>query len=280
MLRPNETADEPFYTLSPQKVAARGYGRDPSEDLQGERKPAKFDLSGAAGRWIPLSDIQRLHEDDAREVFTKLRWKDGVICAHCGWDRAFEYRSRSIFKCAKCGRQFSETTRTFFRSRKLPFKTILLALATLKEGSSINGMGRSVGISYKSAWEFAKKINSVMSLPPPAPLRQHNVRETMYPFILGPQRNGAELLLAVNEAVPRSLPEQVRAEVCQDIIVAILSGEMDLGDIRKKASEYTRKVFRLFPDRYGPLSLDEPPPWMRDGRTPLGEMLDSAIEHW
>lgn len=240
-----------------------------------------FDLSGARGRWISLNDIKSMSEQDARDAFIELRWKEGTVCIHCGWDRVYEYTSRRIFKCAKCGRQFTETTQTFFRSRKLPFKTILLALATLKNGSNAWRLKNDLDINYRTAMSFVSKVNAVMNLPPPAPLLRHNVRDTLYPYILSPAKTeGSEIVLAVNEAIPRWIPEQLRADICQDMIVAIISGELDLSDLNAKASSYIKKMYRVYPTRYGAISLDSPPPWMRDSDTPLVEMLDAETANW
>lgn len=244
----------------------------------------QLDLSAAKGRWLSLADLKYMDEGDARQVFLGLRWKDGVVCPHCGWDKVYEYTSRQIYRCGKCEKQFSETTHTFFRSRKLPFKTILLALATLKTGTNPWRLSQAIDVNYRTAIAIAQKVNSVMSLPPPEPLRYHNVSDTHYPYVIGRKLEGTELVLAVNNVVPRSLPEQIRSEVCQDLLVAILSGELDAADLGKKASVYLKKAFRMFPTRYGAISLNEPAPWLggtdKNRDMPLIEMLDSEVAHW
>lgn len=53
-----------------------------------------------------------------------------------------------------------------------------------------------------------------------------------YPYIAhDPKKDGFDLVARVNRAVPRSLPEDIRADICQDIIVAVLSGELTESDL-------------------------------------------------
>lgn len=89
-----------------------------------------------------------------------------------------------------------------------------------------------------------------------------------------------DLLTSVHNAVPITIPEEIRNDLCQDLLVGILSGELLLSDIPKRLGEYTQHVFAQYPMKYGPLSLDAP---VREGdeRT-LGEMLEDKqyAEQW
>ena len=99
------------------------------------------------------------------------------------------------------------------------------------------------------------------------------IQASFYPYLIHEaKQDDHELLMLVNNAAPKHVPEQMRADLCQDMIVAILSGEMDKTELEGSVKEYTKKIYQMFPTRYGPLSLDHPPPWDDTGRT-LGELL-------
>lgn len=64
------------------------------------------------------------------------------------------------------------------------------------------------------------------------------------------------LLAMVDRAVPRRLPPDLRADICQDLIVGILCGDFAEDDLRLPVKEMTRRVQKMFPSKYGPISLD------------------------
>ncbi len=80
-----------------------------------------------------------------------------------------------------------------------------------------------------------------------------------YPYLIhNPDENNAEyqLMLDVNKAVPAHLPDWLRADICQDLLVAVLSGEIEMSQVKEGVKAYARKVFQMHPIKYGPLSLD------------------------
>ena len=82
-----------------------------------------------------------------------------------------------------------------------------------------------------------------------------------YPYLVHVPEGGnseRELLLTVNNAVPRGLPDHLRADICQDLLVAILAGEMQLSELQGSVKEYTRKVMRMHPMKYGDIGFDAP----------------------
>lgn len=79
-----------------------------------------------------------------------------------------------------------------------------------------------------------------------------------YPFISKTPTEDHDLLLAVDRLVPKTLRHEARADVCQDMIVAILTGETTLDNLRDSRTEYVRKFQKDTQERYGHLSLDMP----------------------
>ena len=63
-------------------------------------------------------------------------------------------------------------------------------------------------------------------------------------------------MLDIEKAVPAGLSPDVRAEVCQDIAVAILEREFRADEIATHIQRFVKRTYKQFPVNYGPLSLD------------------------
>ena len=75
-------------------------------------------------------------------------------------------------------------------------------------------------------------------------------QQLFYPFMAhDPQKpDGArDLVLLVNQAVPDYWPEQVRADVCQEMIVGLLSGDIAPQNVRDEVAKYVRLHFKTLP---------------------------------
>jgi hypothetical protein len=101
--------------------------------------------------------------------------------------------------------------------------------------------------------------------------------DTFYPYMVHDPSvadEGRRLVLAVNSIVPQSLPDFIRADICQDIVVSVLAGEIALADISPGgAKQFISKVLKDHPIKYGPLSLDAP---AYPGGPPLHEIVEGA----
>ena len=58
------------------------------------------------------------------------------------------------------------------------------------------------------------------------------------------------------DAVPRNIMGDLRADICQDLAVGILCGDFSQDDLKLPAKEKMRLLRKMFPDKYGPISLD------------------------
>lgn len=65
-----------------------------------------------------------------------------------------------------------------------------------------------------------------------------------------------ELLLKISSLLPMSLPAHIRDDVRQEIVLAVLTGEIRYREIGSKVREFISRVFKLHPARFGPVSLD------------------------
>jgi hypothetical protein len=101
----------------------------------------------------------------------------------------------------------------------------------------------------------------------------------LYPFLIHDAgRPEHALLRKVNAAVPRSMEPSLRADVCQDLIVGILAGEISEDVLHLPSSELTRRVWKFAPSRYGDRSLDEA--LSSDGETTFMDMLVDEGRDW
>ena len=130
---------------------------------------------------LNLVDIaSHLHdEDSARLFFEKLRWREGVVCSHCGVvGEAYRLKPSSngkthvrkgVWKCSECGEQFTVTVGTIFEDSHVPLHKWLLAFhlfCASKKGMSAHQLHRMLGITYKTAWFMAHRIRLSMKKEP------------------------------------------------------------------------------------------------------------------
>lgn len=88
-----------------------------------------------------------------------------------------------------------------------------------------------------------------------------------YPFIPESGRvksDGLSMVLLVNGMVPRGLPEQLRGDVCQELIASVLLGEFTETEIPLHVKSIIARVRHQQEGHYMAISLDQP---MRDGRS-------------
>ena len=126
-------------------------------------------LLSAKARTLSLAKVMRLSEEEAYETFKAVRWSDNdgqAYCPRCGSVECYEYKSRRIFKCKGCGRQFSVTTETIFASRKMDLRDILAAIAIFVNGAkgySALQMSRDLDCQYKTAFVLLHKLREAMN---------------------------------------------------------------------------------------------------------------------
>ena len=84
------------------------------------------------------------------------------------------------------------------------------------------------------------------------------------------------LLLAVDSVVPKGLNTDTRADICQDLLVDILSGELTLSALRASVSTYIRRFFRKNVS-WAHVSLDAP--IFGGGKRTLAEVLADTRVH-
>lgn len=94
-----------------------------------------------------------------------LRWPDGVECPRCGGGGWSFLKTRSLFKCKTCAKQFSVKVGTIFEDSAIglnKWRTAMWLMASCKNGVSSCEIARSIGITQKSAWFMNHRIRRAM----------------------------------------------------------------------------------------------------------------------
>jgi transposase-like protein len=127
-----------------------------------------------------LTDPIFTDADKARAHLERTRWPHGPVCPHCGVvNEATAIKGKSarpgLYQCnvGGCREQFTITVGTVFERSKVPLNKWLLAtylLASSKKGISAHQIGRTLGVTYKTAWFMCHRIREAMTENSPAPL--------------------------------------------------------------------------------------------------------------
>src|ERR1700691_4312053 len=104
--------------------------------------------------------------DVANEFVAKLRWPTGPVCPRCfGMEHSY-LTTRRLWKCKACKKQFSVKVGTIFEDSALGLDKWLPAvwlIANSKNGISSHELGRSLGVTQKTAWFMNHRIRLAMA---------------------------------------------------------------------------------------------------------------------
>lgn len=103
--------------------------------------------------------------DNSLNFMVALRWSDGVTCPYCESKRVSFLKSRRIWKCLDCRKQFSVKVGTIFEDSPISLDKWLCALwlkANSKNGISSYEISRDLGVTQKTAWFMTHRINCAM----------------------------------------------------------------------------------------------------------------------
>lgn len=129
---------------------------------------AQHFLLSPKAKTLSLVKIMRMSEDDAREAFQSLRWVETggkPVCPKCGCKDHYDLKTRPVWKCNDCGKQFSVTSGTTFHSRKLAVRDILAAIVVFINGAkgySALQLSRDLSVDYKTAFVLLHKAREAI----------------------------------------------------------------------------------------------------------------------
>ncbi len=95
------------------------------------------------------------------EFLAAVRWPDGAQCPACESKRHSYIKTRRIWKCRECGRQFSVKLGTVFEDSPIPLDKWMCAVwlaVNCKNGVSSWELHRDLKVTQKSAWFMLGRI--------------------------------------------------------------------------------------------------------------------------
>jgi transposase-like protein len=99
------------------------------------------------------------------QYVAKLRWPDGPVCPRCDGREHSYLKTRRVWKCKSCKKQFSVKVGSIFEDSPIPLDKWLAAIwliANSKNGISSYELGRATGLTQKSAWFVLQRIRLAM----------------------------------------------------------------------------------------------------------------------
>lgn len=96
---------------------------------------------------------------------SKLRWPEGAICPHCGGFKLVNWlKSRRVYWCGECKKQFSVRIGTIFEDTRIPMQKWFMAIWLLtshKKGISSCQLAKDIGVTQKTAWFMCHRLREV-----------------------------------------------------------------------------------------------------------------------
>lgn len=120
---------------------------------------------------LPQTLQQAMHyfadEMTCIEFLASLRWDNGVaVCPKCQCDQTCFLKTRKVWKCKGCSKQFSIKTGSIFEGSSIKLDKWLIGIwmiSTCKNGVSSYEIHRALGMTQKSAWFLLHRIRTAMT---------------------------------------------------------------------------------------------------------------------
>ena len=105
-------------------------------------------------------------KDKAFAYAVNFRWPKGLVtCPRCGGEKHSFIKTRRVWFCYDCNKQFSLKVGTIFEDSPITldkWMMVMWMLANCKNGVSSYEIARSAGITQKSAWFMLHRIREAM----------------------------------------------------------------------------------------------------------------------
>src|SRR5687768_14122305 len=109
-----------------------------------------------------LGAINYFADVDVATMFVAgLRWPNGVICPHCDGKNCPYVKSRRIWQCKDCRKQFSVKVGSIFEDSPIPLSKWLPTmwlLVNCKNGVSSYEIARDIKVTQKTAWFMLHRL--------------------------------------------------------------------------------------------------------------------------
>jgi transposase-like protein len=113
-----------------------------------------------------LEAVQYFADKDVALAFVAgLRWPGGVTCPRCESKEVTFLKTRRLWKCRGCQKQFSAKVGTIFEDSPIGLEKWLPAMwmvANCKNGISSYELARALGVTQKTAWFMLHRLRLAM----------------------------------------------------------------------------------------------------------------------
>lgn len=103
--------------------------------------------------------------DVAAKFVAGLRWPGGPVCPRCGGREHSYLRTRRLWKCKTCEKQFSVKVGTLFEGSPIGLDKWLAAIwmiANSEDEVSSYEIQQTIGVTQKTAWSMMRRIRLAM----------------------------------------------------------------------------------------------------------------------
>lgn len=131
---------------------------------------AQHFLLSPVAKTLSIAKVLRMSDSQAEKAFRSIRWAEtdgNPVCPKCGGHHHYNLKSRPVWKCKTCAKQFSLTSGTIFHSRKLSLRDILGAISIFTNGAkgyAALQLSRDLGCDYKAAFVMLHKLREAIGL--------------------------------------------------------------------------------------------------------------------
>src|SRR3972149_9904176 len=120
-------------------------------------------------RELPKTLVGRVRSFSPPDVclsfVANLRWPNGPVCPWCGGIDPLFLKTRRLWKCRACKKQFSAKVGTIFEDSPIPLDKWMAAvwlLVNAKNGISSYEIGRAIGVGQPGGWVIAHRIRRAL----------------------------------------------------------------------------------------------------------------------
>lgn len=102
-----------------------------------------------------------------RDFLAGLRWPNGVRCIVCDSDKVGFIKTRSLWRCKECRKEFSVKKGTIFEDSPIALSKWLPAIwlySAGKKGRSSHQLAKDLGVTQKTAWFISHRIRLAMEV--------------------------------------------------------------------------------------------------------------------
>src|SRR5689334_3858635 len=115
-----------------------------------------------------LEAVQYFSDADTALAFmVKIRWPEGVICPRCSGTKVSFLKTRRLWRCYECTKQFSVKVGTIFEDSPIALQKwlpVMWLLANCKNGISSYEVARAIKVTQKTAWFMLHRLRLAMQI--------------------------------------------------------------------------------------------------------------------